>query len=186
MKPRKRLLPLLIVCALMTLAVSCSETSKANKFIGEGDAAVKEADKLGQENEAKINQLNSGLANFPENREQLKVPAQEAMGLIDKAIAKLREASSKYDEASKTNIDAQLKEYMSLRSQEWAKHVQHLEIIKEFPSAVLDASVDREALLKKVADVNQRIAKLQGEWTELRARAAAIREKNKDKFENSN
>lgn len=181
MNPQKKFC-VLLVFTLASLAASCSDVGKVNKLVGEGDAAVREADRLAQESNQLIGRLSGSL----DDREQLKATAQESIELTDKAVAKLREAASKYDEASKANIGAELKEYMSLRSQEWNKHAEHLEVMKEYPQAFLDPAVDREALEKKIADVNGRIAKLQAEWTDLRARAAAIREKNKDKFENNN
>jgi hypothetical protein len=182
MNPRKKLSTLFVLLIVAVFAVSCA-TSKANKFIEEGNAAVKDGEKYALDADAKLNQLSEGRANFPANRDQLKGAAQESIDLLDKGIAKLREAASKFDEGSKTNLDAPLKEYLSLKSQEFSKHAEHLEALKDLPKAFMDPSVeDNEALDAKFSPVKDRVEKLQQEWTDLSNKADKIQEANKDKF----
>jgi len=183
MNPRKRLYTLAAVLLLSVAALPACATRQANKLIDEGNAAVKEAEKFATDADAKINEIAAGLAEFPENRDQLKTPAQAALDNLDKGIAKLREAASKFDEGSKTNLDAPLKEYLSLKSQEFAKHAEHLETLKGIPNAITDTSVtDREVLNTKFAEIKERVEKLEQEWTDLSQRADKIQEANKDKF----
>jgi uncharacterized coiled-coil DUF342 family protein len=168
---------------LPLLAVACGDTGKANKLIDEGNAAVQEGQKLAQEADAKNDQLIAALGNFPENRDELKGKAQEVMDLLDKSIARLREATQKFDDGSKTNIDAKLKEYLSLKSQEFSKHAEHLEVAKEIPKAVMDPAVtDTDTLKTRFTQATERVEKLQKEWEDLAARAGKIQEENKDKF----
>ena len=182
MNPRKKVYALFSLVILAALAVGC-ETNKANKFIDEGNAAVKESEKMALEADAKINELAAGLENFPENRDQLKGTSQEIIDRLDKSIAKLKEAASKFNEGSKTNIDAPLKEYLSLKSQEFAKHAEHLETLKDIPNSVMDASIDdRPALEAKFAQIKGRVEKLEKEWTDFSERARKIQDDNKDKF----
>src|SRR5437763_1657172 len=182
MNPRKRFYLLIALLTLSAFALSCGATSKANKLIDEGNADVKDGEKLAVDAGAKITQLDNSLADFPANRDQLKGTAQEAIDILDKGIAKLREASSKFDEGSKLNLDAPLKEYLTLKSQEFSKHAEHLEALKDYPKAIMDTSVDRDALIEKVTDVKARVEKLQKEWTDLAQRANKIEQENKDKF----
>ncbi|MDT5120754.1 MAG: hypothetical protein QOC96_236 [Acidobacteriota bacterium] len=182
MNPRKKFYSLLIILALTAFATSCA-TTKANKFIDEGNAAVKDGEKLAQDADAQLTKLGEGRANFPANRDELKGTAQEAIDLLDKAIAKLREGATKFDEGSKTNLDAPLKEYLSLKSQEFSKHAEHLEVLKDLPKAFMDPSVqDNAALDARFAPIKERVEKLQQEWTDLATRADKIQEQNKDKF----
>jgi uncharacterized coiled-coil DUF342 family protein len=185
MHPRRRqlyrlsLLLLLGVCAL-----SCGEMSKANKLVDEGNAAVKEAEQSGQEADAKINQLVAAIDGFPDNREQLKTTAQEAIALLDKGIVKLRDAAQKFAEGSKKDIDASFKEYLSLKSQEYSKHAEHFETVKEVPQAVMDTSLaDGNALEARFVQITERVEKLKKEWTDLGARAEKIYQENKSKFQ---
>jgi chromosome segregation ATPase len=182
MNPRKKLYLLFALIAVSVSALSCA-TSKANKFIEEGNAAVKEGEQLAVEADTKITALAGELDKFPENRDQLKGPAQEINERLDKSIAKLREAASKFDEGSKTNLDAPLKEYLSLKSQEFSKHAEHLDMLKGIPNAVLDPSIeDRASLDTKFSQIKERVDKLEQEWTDLSNRADKIQEANKDKF----
>ncbi|PYS46910.1 MAG: hypothetical protein DMF68_17565 [Acidobacteria bacterium] len=182
MNPRRKLYFLIALLILAAFALSCGATNKANKLIDEGNADVKDGEKLAVDADAKITQLDNSLADFPANRDQLKGTAQEAMDLLDKGIAKLREASSKFDEGSKLNLDAPLKDYLTLKSQEFTKHAEHLEALKDYPMAIMDNSVDRNALVDKVTDIKARVEKLQKEWTDLAQRADKIEQENKSKF----
>ena len=182
MNRRNRLYSLFGLLIVFAFALSCA-TSKANKFIDEGNAAVKAGEQLAAEADAKINTMAAELDKFPENRDELKPTAQEILDRLDKSIAKLREAASKFDEGSKTNLDAPLKEYLSLKSQEFNKHAEHLATLKGIPNAVLDASVeDRAALDVKFAQIKDQVDKLEKEWTDLSDKAEKIQEANKDKF----
>lgn len=182
MNSRNRLYTLVSLLILSALALSCA-TSKANKFIDEGNAAVRAGEQLATEADAKITALVAEIDKFPENRDELKVTAQEILDRLDKSIAKLREAASKFDEGSKTDLDAPLKEYLSLKSQEFNKHAEHLETLKGIPNAVMNTAVeDRPALDAKFAQINDQVEKMQKEWVDLSQRAAKIQEANKDKF----
>jgi len=182
MNPRKKLYALFALLILSVFAVSCA-TRQANKLIEEGNAAVKDAQKYATDADAKVTEIISGLNDFPQNRDQLKPSAQAAIENLDKGIAKLREAAAKFDEGSKTNLDAPLKEYLSLKSQEFSKHAEHLDALKGIPNAVMDTSVeDADTLRAKVEQIKERVDKLEQEWTDLATKANKIQEDNKDKF----
>ncbi|HKQ99456.1 MAG TPA: hypothetical protein VJT09_02215 [Pyrinomonadaceae bacterium] len=173
---------ILLIVAVATAA--CGEMGKANKLIEEGNASVKAAEKSGQDADAKINKLVEAVDGFPGNRDQLKTTAEETNTLLDQGISKLRDAAQKFDEGSKKDIDAALKEYLSVKSQEYAKHAEHFETIKEIPKAFMDTSIeDNSALQEKFMQISERVDKLKKEWTDLAARADKIYEENKSKFQ---
>ena len=179
------LLPALLILAGFT--ISCGEMNKANRLVEGGNAAAKEGEKFAEEAMSKIDELEGNLNDFPSNREQLKGAAQETLATLDKSIAKLREASAKFSEGSAAKIDAPLKEYLSLKSQEFSKHAEHMETWKEIPNAILDTSIgDRPALDAKFAQLKERLEQLHKDWTDLGARAEKIKEENKNKFQNGN
>lgn len=179
-KKRYRLLAL---CLLALCAISCGEMNKANKLVESGNAAAKEGEKFAEDALSKIDELKGNLNDFPSNREQLKATAQQILTSLDQSIAKLREASAKFGEASTARIDQALKDYLSLKSQEFGKHAEHMEALKEIPNAILDTSItDHSALDAKFAQIKERIEQLHKDWTDLGARAEKIKEENKDKF----
>jgi chromosome segregation ATPase len=179
------LLPALLI--LISFTISCGEMNKANKLVEEGNAAAKEGDKFAEEAKRKIDELHGNLNDFPSNREPLKSTAQEILASLDQSIARLREAAAKFSEAGTAKIDAPLKEYLSLKSQEFSKHAEHMETWKEFPNAIMDTSIeDRPALDAKFAQLKERLEQMQKDWTDLGARAEKIKEDNKNKFQNEN
>jgi chromosome segregation ATPase len=184
MTPKKK--PHLLLALIITtcLLASCGEMNRANKLIEDSNNAVKESEKYAVEAEARLKELDTGQADFPSNREQLEATSKEAIELLNKAAAKLREAASNYEAASQAKIDEKLKEYLSLKSQEFNKHVEHLEAATEIPKALMDDSIkDAAALDARRAEINDRIERLKKEWEDLSARAKKIQEENKDKFE---
>jgi chromosome segregation ATPase len=184
MTPKKKPHLLLALFIATCLLASCGEMNRANKLVEGSNNAVKESEKYAVEAEARLKQLDSGQADFPSNREQLEATSKEAIELLDKAAAKLREAATNYEAASQAKIDEKLREYLSLKSQEFNKHVEHLEAAREIPQALMDSSIkDAAALDARRAGINDRIERLKKEWEDLSARAKKIREENKDKFE---
>lgn len=183
MNPRREFYALFALLILPLITLSCGDTRKANNLVDEGNAAVKEAQKFADDASARMNEINGKLGEFPQNRDELKPLAQAAIDNMDKGITKLREAQSKYEEGSKLNLDASLKEYLSLKSQEYGKHVEHLLAWKELANLIIDPSVeDADALKAKGTPILDRMEKLKQEWTDLAAKSDKIRQENKDKF----
>jgi chromosome segregation ATPase len=184
MNPRKKLHLPLTLLVMSCLAASCGEMTRVNRLIESSNNAVKESEKYAEEAKAKLEELDRRREEFPSNREPLGEISREAMELLDKAADKLREAAANYEAASRAKIDDKLKEYLSLKSQEFSKHVEHLEAVREIPRSVLDTSVtDFSELDERRYEINNRIDKLKKEWEDLAARAKKIREENKEKFE---
>lgn len=184
MTPRKKLSALSALLITMCFYVACGEMSKAKRLVEDGNQAVKESEKYAVDADAKLKELDRRREEFPGNREQLSVVSKEAIELLDKAAQKLREAALDYETASQAKIDDKLREYLSLKSQEFTKHVEHLEAAREIPKSVMDTSVtDFSTLNERRIEIDDRIEKLKTEWVDLAARAKKIQEENKEKFE---
>lgn len=181
MNPRiKQYTMLALVSFALSFALACSfgdETDKANKLIEEGNAAITEGDKIFNEANNKFTALD-----LSEDKDKVKASAQEITEGFDKAAGKAREASKKFDEASKLKVDDKFKEYLALKSKEFAKKAEQVEAAKDLPKALMDSS-DAGAMNTKVKEINDRIEKLDKEWKDLSAQADKIKEDNKDKFQ---
>jgi DNA repair exonuclease SbcCD ATPase subunit len=163
---------------------ACGEMNRANRLIEDSNNAVKESEKYAVEAEAKLKELDRRREEFPSNREELTGVAQQTIELLDKAAGKLREAASNYEAASQAKIDAKLKEYLSLKAQEFNKHVEHLEAARDIPKSMMDNTVTDFSLLnERRYEINERIERLKKEWEDLAERAKKIREENQEKFE---
>jgi uncharacterized protein YxeA len=175
---------ILMSSILACFITSCSEMSRANRLIESSNDAVKESEKYTEAAKAKLDELDRRREEFPSERETLGKVSQEAIELLNKAAQKLREAAGNYEAAGQAKIDEKLKEYLSLKAQEFNKHVEHLEAVREIPKSILDESVtDFSELNERRNEIDSRIDKLKKEWEDLAARANKIREENKEKFE---
>lgn len=184
MNPLKKLSALLALLGLACFLISCGEMNRAKRLVEDGNNAVKESEKYAVEADAKLKELDRRREEFPGNREELGVVCKETIDLLDKAAGKLREAALNYETASQAKIDDKLKEYLSLKSQEFNKHVQHLEAAREIPKSIMDSTVTDFSLLnERRIEIDDQIEKLKKEWIDLAARAKKIREENKEKFE---
>jgi hypothetical protein len=184
MNPLKKLSTFFVLLIVACFLVSCSEMSRAKKLVEDGNDAVKESEKYAVEADAKLKELDRRREEFPGRREELGVIAKEAIELLNQSAAKLREAAAHYEAASQAKIDDKLKEYLSLKSQEFTKHVEHLEAAREIPKSMMDATVTDFSLLnERRIEINDRIEKLKKEWEDLATRAKKIQAENKEKFE---
>lgn len=170
---------------LMCFAFACNldETDEANKMIEAGNAAVTEGNKLLLEANSKNDKLFDSVSpeQYLEQRDSLKSTAQESADGFEKSAAKYREASTKYDQASKLKIHEKLKEYLTAKSQEFAKRAEQADAAKGNPKAFMD-SKDEEALLKSINDNKERIEKLEKDAAELAEKSSKIQQENKNIF----
>src|ERR1700682_5745291 len=98
---------LLFLVAAVLACSSGDDTAKANKLVDEGNAAVQDAKKFVTEAEGKKQaMLNTPVAQLADAR----ATAKEAIADYDKAKEKCKEASKKYEEASKLKIKDKFKE----------------------------------------------------------------------------
>lgn len=184
MYPQTKRNALLAFMLMAAFVIGCSslggDTEKANKLVEEGNVLVQDGNKLSEEAAAKSKEIFDNIGDFPDNRAGLKRPANELIDIIDQGSSKFREAAKKFDEASKLKVDEKFKEYLSLKSQEFNKHADHIESTKGSPQAVLDESIkDLRALNAKLTSVNERIYKVGKEWKDLEAKAKKAQEEIK-------
>lgn len=152
---------------MLTFILACSalsdDTEKANKLVAEGNTAIDEGNKLATDADAKGD----------------KASAQDAINTLTKAGEKYREAAKKFDEASKLKINDKFKEYLSLKSQEFNKRAELMEVAKKNSQAMLDSD-DPETLMTKVQENKTQVEKLDKEAKDLETKADKIRTDNKD------
>ena len=172
---------LLLVC--FAFACNLDETEEANKIIDAGNAAVTEGNKLLLDANTKNDKIFDSVSpeQYTEERDAVKSTAQEAADGFEKSAAKYREASAKFDQASKLKIHEKLKEYLTAKSQEFAKRAEQADVAKGNPKAFMESS-DPEALLKKINENKERIEKLEKEAGELAEKSAKIQQENKSIF----
>lgn len=187
MHSRTKLNMLLALAVLLAFGLACSggdETDKANKLVTEGNAAIQDGNKLATDAGAKNDKLFDSLSpsNFEADKEKLAPQAKEVVDGLSKAADKYREASKKFDEASKLKINDKFKEYLTLKSQEFSKRAEQMDIGKGNAQGVLDSN-DADSLSAKIRENKPKIEKLDQESKDLETKAAKIQADNKDKIQ---
>ena len=114
MHPQTKRNALLAFMLMAFFVLACKgfgdETDKANQLVDEGNKLVEEGNQLGQDAAAKNKEIFDNISDFPSNRDELRKPANELLDIIDKGSGKFRDASKKFDDASKLKIDDKFKQ----------------------------------------------------------------------------
>jgi hypothetical protein len=173
--------PVLALLVLIAAVLACSsgdETEKANKIVDEGNAAVQEAKKFVTEAETKKQQMmNTPIAKLADAR----ATAKEAIDAYEKAKVKCKEASKKYEEASKLKIKDKFKEYLTIKVKEYDKRAELLETAKGTPQALIDSKT-KSAFAGMAKANNERVDRLTKEADDLAAQADKLLKDNPDIF----
>src|SRR5258706_12943360 len=168
---------LLLVAAVLAWS-SSDETEKANKLVDEGNSAVQEAKKfVGEAEGLKEKMLQTDVAQLDEAR----AIAREAIAAYDKAKLQCKEASKKYEEASKLKVKDKFKEYLELKTKEFDKRAELVETAKGTPQALID-SENRSAFIGMAKANNERVDRLTKEADDLAAQANKLQKDNADIF----
>ena len=175
---RTAVMALLILVVAVLACSSGDETEKANKLVDEGNAAVKEAKKhVADAEEKKQKMLQTNVAQL----EAARATAKEAIAAYDKAKEQCKEASKKYEEASKLKVKDKFKEYLTLKMKEWDKRAEVVETAKGTPQALID-SENRSAFIGMANANNERVDRLSKEADDLAAQADKLQKDNPDIF----
>jgi hypothetical protein len=196
MYPRTKHRPLLLLLALTLLmsffALSCGfarvdETEKANRLIAEANTAIDAGNATaivaGKKNDWIFQEIRG--ATFADDKQRLKATAKETVDGFTRSAAKFREAARKFAEAGTLRVNDKFKEYLVLKSQEFNKNAEKMEVASAIPQAVLD-SESIETLRQRFDENRTRYQQLEKEAEELADRAEKVRAENKDKFQPDN
>ena len=186
MHSQTKLNTLLALALMLAFALACSggdETDKANKLVGEGNTAIQDGNKMAADFGPKLDKLYVGLSNdFDADKERLSPQAKEIVDGLTKTGDKYRDASKKFDEASKLKINDKFKEYLTLKSQSLSKRAEEMDAGKSKAQALIDGK-DGDSVIAKVKEDNTKIDKLEQESKDLDAKADKIQAENKDKIQ---
>lgn len=167
---------LLVAAVLACSKTGGDETEKANKLVAEGNSAVGEARKYVAEAGEKLNKmLKTPVAKLKE----AQATAAEAITAYDNAKGKCKEASKKFEEASKLKIKDKFREYLTLKVKEFDKRAELVETAKGTPQALIDAK-NRVSFVSEANANNERVARLTKEADDLAAQADKLQKDNPD------
>ncbi len=167
---------LLLLVAVLSACSTKDETEKANKLVDEGNAALQEAKKYVVEAETKKQKMfQTNIAKIEEGR----AIAKEALVAYDQAREKCKEASRKYEEASKLKVKDKYKEYLTLKTKEFDKRAELIEAAKGVPQALID-NENHASFVSSANATTAKVDQLAKEATDLAAQAAKLQKDNPD------
>lgn len=183
MNPKSKWNLIFVIVILAAVGLACSgNTEKANKLVDEANKLIDEAKPLSDTAQTKNNEVFDKMpASYPEGKDALTTTAKEAVDAYDKASAKLKEASAKFDEASKVDTTDKFKEYLSAKASEMGKRSEYMTALKDNCQAFMD-SKDIAELNSRVTANKTKVEALDKEATTFGDKAKKIQDENKDIF----
>lgn len=179
----------LALVVLAALALACSalknlgsnSQTEANKLVQDANNELKEIDRIADDNEAKVDALTK--ADDAGKSAEVKSILDDLIKAIDDGLKHGDIAASKLEQASKLNVDANYKEYLSLNSQSLRKKIEAFKERREAAKIERDNydNPDKTALKKATDDFKKKNAnykKLLGEAKDLSRKADDIARQN--------
>ena len=166
---------------LLGVLLACSsgyETDKANQLVGEGNSSIEEGKKYFKDAEEKKDKmLHADVSKLAEAR----AIAAEAIRAYDQAAAKAKEASGKFEEASKLKLSDVYKQYLDLKVKEFNKRADLIAAAREIPQALVD-SQSRSSFVSRANAATEKANKLNQEAGDLSDQADKLQKDNADTF----
>ncbi len=175
-------------CAVLTVILACNsgnEKAEANKLVSESNKKLNAAKELFAKTEERNKTLFS--ANI-QTAEQLadykKEKNDEAKSIVsdyEKVYESLKEVSKLFDDVSRLNLDPKYKEFAKLKSDEYSKRAEAVNIRKGNGLAFIEID-DQQKMTARFDENNTKADKVFSEADELAQKARKIEEENKEIF----
>ncbi len=177
------------VFAAMCLGIACGgQINEANKLVDEANVIIKSYNEDSVKSGKLITELlgeNLKKADdIEEYKKDNKAKFDELVSLNEKLEKNGAEATSKFDQASKLNLDDKFKEYLSLKVQEMKKRGEIDKQTTTFVKSFLDTK-DIDKINTLIADYNKNSADTQKAADELMNKANQITKDNPSVFKSN-
>jgi hypothetical protein len=185
----KNKLNLLIVLTLIIgIGLACSggnQQAEANKLVDEANKQLEDAKSLMTKTEKRSEELFGAdiktVAQMTAYKEKMKGEAKEISDDYEKVSTMLKEISKKYDDASRLNVSDKYKEYSKIKSDEFAKRAEAINIHKGNAQAFVEIA-DAKQMTAKFDENNKKSQAIYKEADDLADKAKKIETENKDIF----
>ncbi|MBD0369396.1 MAG: hypothetical protein ICV60_00975 [Pyrinomonadaceae bacterium] len=134
---RGRVNAALALIALLAVTLACASlknlgknpTEEANKLVNQAKDDLEEIDKIDDEASKKQSDLNKAMND--KNVDETKRILGELVKDIDRGLEKGKDAADKVEQASKLDVDATYKEYLSVKAQAFRKEIEAWTAMRE-------------------------------------------------------
>ena len=188
MKKQNKLNAILIILAAIAFGLACSggnQADVANKAVDEANKKLDEAKELYGKTETRNTKLFSPNIQTYQQLQNYKADKNdEAKSIVkdyEKVSEMLKEVSRQYDDISRMNVHEKYKDYAKLKSDEYAKRAEAVNIRKGNAQAFAEID-DPRTMTAKFDENNAKSDRLFKDAEELGAKAKKIEEENKDIF----
>ncbi len=191
MKTRNKLNAIFIAVFALALCLACSgsgggsQQDEANKTVDQANAKLEEAKTLMAKTEVRNTALFSANIQTAQQLQIYKMrmgdEAKSIAGDFEKVSEMLKDVSRQYDTVSRMNLDEKYKDYAKLKSDEFAKRSDAVNIRKGNAQAFAEID-DPRAMTTKFDENNAKSDRLFKDAEDLGAKAKKIEEDNKDLF----
>ena len=152
-----------IVAALGLIGIACGQMGEANKLVDEANATIKKSNESSTKSAALIKEIFGNLKadDLEEYKNTNKAKIDELLKLLEGSEKDLADAGGKFEAASKLDVSAKFKEYLSLKGQEIKKRSEHdkatTAFVKSFQSEKDLEKVNTlmDDYVKKSGDINK-------------------------------
>ncbi len=188
MKTTNKLNAIFIIIVAIALGIACGgkvETDAANSRVAAANKKLDEAKDLYQKTETRNSKLFSAnvrtVGQLQYYKENQKDEAASIVTDYEKVSEMLKDVSKQYDEISRMNLDEKYKDYAKLKSDEYAKRAEAVNIRKGNAQAFMEID-DPKTMMTKFDDNNSKSDRLFKDAEEIGAKAKKIEEENKEIF----
>lgn len=187
MKTQNKFNAILITVIALALCLACSsdQQADANKLVDQANKKLEEVKALYVKVEERNTALFSAkLQTVGQLQAYKKSKSDEAKSIaadFEKAGQMLKEIAKQYDDASRMNVKDKYKEYAKLRSDEYVKRAEAVEVKKGNAQAFMEID-DFKTMVAKFDENNAKSDKLFAEAEEIAAKAKKIEDENKEIF----
>lgn len=174
-----------VSCQLLRKLGGGGDIDEANKLNQSAGEDIREIERIVQENKDREAEVTRAL-NAKDYNAAKKI-MDDSIKAIDQGLEKGQSAADKFDKASKLDVDATIKEYLSLRAQSVNKAIEAFKELRRGIITLRDAtgSTDKAATEKAKNEIQQsseQFDKLINEAERLERQADEIARRNPDKI----
>lgn len=179
----------LMILATLAMALGCSsggdQQTEANKIVESANKKLDEAKDLYSKTEARNTTLFSAniqtVSQLRNYKERAGGEAKSIASDFEKISEMLKDISKQYDDISRMNVPDKYKEYAKLKSDEYAKRAEAVNIRKGNAQAFAEID-DPRIMLKKFDENNGKSDRLFKDAEDVASKAKKIEDENKDLF----
>ena len=179
----------LAVCVTLVMSFACGgQVDEANKLVDEANAVIKtyndDSTKSGKLVTELLGENLKKAEDLEEYKKTNKAKFDELVSLSEKLEKSGADATSKFDQASRLDLDAKFKEYLSMKVKEMNKRGEVDKQTTAFVKGFLDAK-DFDKVNTLISDYNKKSADTQKEAEDLMNKANQITKDNPSVFKGS-